>query len=622
MSRPAQELTFVRDVGSSLGNVWKSLLGTALLYKAIAVTILTPVFTGAWHLVLALSGDAVLSDAQIAGFFLGPFGWLCGLLMAAIWLVIEAMEQATLLYVIASKSEGATAKSISAIRFALRNAREIFSVAVCLVAFTIACILPILLLGAAAFRLLLGEFDINYYLSAKPAEFLVAIGFGTVLALSLFLLLVWLFSGWFLALPLALFEDKRGRDALFESRRRIGSHRRRVVWWILGWAGVVLLSQLIVSAVVGALGQVLIPHQATSIFSIAVRVGVFALLIAASSLAVNLFASMTLAGVMFHGLKVLDAGSSHRIAAKVSQEDARTKSRLNVVTLPRVIASTVILALLAVTTGYILLESIRPRDAVQIMAHRGASYAAPENTLAAFRKAIEDGADWIELDVQETADGEVVVAHDSDLMKAANHRLKIWDATMEDLADIDIGSWFDAKYSNERVPTLREVLRLCRDRIGVIIELKYYGHDVNLEQRVVEIVEAEGMADQILVMSLKPAGIAKLKSIRPSWKCGLLLSVYVGDLKKIDADFLAINARFGTRQFVDRAEKLGKDVFVWTVNDAATMSQMLNRRVDGILTDRPDLARRVIDEREELNSAERLLAEVSVLFQPAKDTPQ
>ncbi len=159
---------------------------------------------------------------------------------------------------------------------------------------------------------------------------------------------------------------------------------------------------------------------------------------------------------------------------------------------------------------------------------------------------------------------------------------------------------------------------MCKDKVGVNIELKYYGHDQQLEQRVVEIVESEQMTDQIMVMSLKPEGIAKMKALRPNWQCGLLLSVYVGKLKNIEADFLAVNSTFATRNFVRRAHKSEKQVFVWTVNDAATMSQALNRNVNGILTDRPELAKQVLKQRSQMSSVERLLAELAVLFnQPA-----
>ena len=127
--------------------------------------------------------------------------------------------------------------------------------------------------------------------------------------------------------------------------------------------------------------------------------------------------------------------------------------------------------MIALATGAIALQSVRLEDDVEIMAHRGSSWAAPENTMAAFRQAIADGADWIELDVQETADGAVVVLHDSDFMKLAGNKLKIWDATMDDLKDIDIGSRFAPEFKDERVPTLGEVLDECKGKIQVNIEL-------------------------------------------------------------------------------------------------------------------------------------------------------
>ena len=117
---------------------------------------------------------------------------------------------------------------------------------------------------------------------------------------------------------------------------------------------------------------------------------------------------------------------------------------------------------------------------------------APENTLAAVEVALAAATDWVEIDVQETADGEVVVLHDSDLKKVAGVDLKIWDATWEDLQEIDVGSFFSPEFSDQRVPKLEEVLALCRGRAGVVIELKYYGHQVRLEERVAEIVDRIG----------------------------------------------------------------------------------------------------------------------------------
>lgn len=266
---------------------------------------------------------------------------------------------------------------------------------------------------------------------------------------------------------------------------------------------------------------------------------------------------------------------------------------------------------LAAASGVAAIHSVRLDDDVEIMAHRGSSREAPENTMAAFRKAIEAGADWIELDVQETADGEVVVFHDSDFMKLSGRKLKIWDATMDDLKEIDIGSWYSPDFKEERVPTLAEVLDECKGKIKVNIELKYYGHDQQLEQRIVEIVESRGMASDVVAMSLKKNGVTKLKALRPDWKVGLLMSVSAGNLKKVEADFLAVNARFASRNLIRTGHRAGKEVYVWTVNDAFTMSTMISRGVDGILTDKPALARQVLEQRAQMSGPERLLLELA-----------
>jgi glycerophosphoryl diester phosphodiesterase len=145
----------------------------------------------------------------------------------------------------------------------------------------------------------------------------------------------------------------------------------------------------------------------------------------------------------------------------------------------------------------------------------------------------------------------------------------------------------------------------------VNIELKYYGHDDQLEQRVVEIVEALDMAPNVVVMSLESDGVKKMKLLRPSWKVGLLMSVSAGGLKNIDADFVAVNASFADRGCIWSAHDAGKEVYVWTVNDAPTLSAMMSRGVDGLITDAPALARSVHELRAALSPAERVLLELA-----------
>ena len=265
-------------------------------------------------------------------------------------------------------------------------------------------------------------------------------------------------------------------------------------------------------------------------------------------------------------------------------------------------------------TGAALIGDIQTEDKTAIVAHRGAAGKAPENTLAAVQRAIEDKADWVEVDVQETADGEVVVIHDSDFMKLAGNKVKVWEATLAQIGDIDIGSWFDPSFSAERVPTLSKVLEAARGKAKVVIELKYYGHDQKLEQRVVDVVEAAGMVNETAIMSLKYDAVSKIRSLRPDWKIGLLSATAIGDLSNLDTDFLAVATGMVSAGFVRRAHDAGKQVFAWTVNDPVSMSRMISLGVDGIITDEPEMARRVLADRAELSTVERLLIHTALLF--------
>jgi glycerophosphoryl diester phosphodiesterase len=249
----------------------------------------------------------------------------------------------------------------------------------------------------------------------------------------------------------------------------------------------------------------------------------------------------------------------------------------------------------------------RRNQPVLVIAHRGSSATAPENTLAAFRLAAEQGADFIEFDVQESADGEVVVMHDSDLMKVGGSPLKVWETQAAELRAVDIGSRTGPQFSAERVPTLAETLAAIKGRSRAIVELKSYGHAQRLEERVVEIVEAAGMVDGSIFMSLDHEMVRKVKQLRPSWRSGVLVAKALGDLTSLGADFLAVEARLATRSFVRQAHRAGQDVYVWTVNDPAWMLAAMSNGVDGLITDAPDLARRAVERRASMSDAQRVM---------------
>jgi glycerophosphoryl diester phosphodiesterase len=197
--------------------------------------------------------------------------------------------------------------------------------------------------------------------------------------------------------------------------------------------------------------------------------------------------------------------------------------------------------------------------------------------------------------------------HDSDLMRVGGSPLKVWEAAAADLRAVDIGSRTAARFSAERVPTLAETLAACKDGSRVVVELKSYGHDQRLEEKVVSIVEAAGMVNDSIFMSLNHDMVRKVKQLRPSWRAGVLVAKAVGDLTSLGADFLAVEARLATRALVRQAHRAGQEVYVWTLNDPAWMLAAMSNGVDGLITDKPDLARRVVERRAQMTDAQRIV---------------
>jgi glycerophosphoryl diester phosphodiesterase len=254
-----------------------------------------------------------------------------------------------------------------------------------------------------------------------------------------------------------------------------------------------------------------------------------------------------------------------------------------------------------------LSRQIEDRPPVRVTAHRGHARAAPENTLSAMRKAIESGADYVEMDVRLTADGKVVLLHDRDLKRVAGVPRRLDEMSYEEVRPLDVGSWFDPAFAGERVPTLAEVMDLCRGKIRLNIELKVLGPDRRLAREVADLVRQHGFEADCLVTSLSYDALLEAKQRNPRLRTGLVVAHALGDVSRVEVDALSVRADFLSDEILRAAHGLGREVHVWTVNDAGQMTRLMNRGVDNIITSDPDLAIRVRDEWAGLTWAERLV---------------
>jgi glycerophosphoryl diester phosphodiesterase len=597
-----QALHVVRDVRAS----WKQLVLTDVACKALAFIVLTPLISVVFHLFIWRSGRTILVDEDILQFLLEPAGLACLLVTGVLTTAIWAWELAALMAIVCAAEHGRQLSVSNALQYAAGQAWAVVRLAARVVVFTLLAVTPFLAALGLVYWAFLTRFDINYYLAEKPPAFWIAVGCAAPIGLGMAAVLLRLTTNWFCALPLVCFEATPPRSALRVSRQRVQGRRGTVVLWVAMWLAITLLMSSLSTSVVLFAARILIPRAAGSLALLLLAVGTGLMVWSGLHLAINVFAMTSLAGVCYRGYRHL-ASPKELTVEQLLRAAGPSRGPASWITGKHLAVTAVGGSILAAGIGIVAVHSVSTTDHCEVIAHRGASGSAPENTMAAVRQAVDERTDWVEIDVQESADGEVVVFHDSDFMKLAHRDLNIWNATAAELKEIDIGGWFHADYRGERVPTLADVLNFCRGKCGVVIELKYYGHDQSLERRVVQIVDAHDTPSEIMIMSLRLQGIKKVRQLRPAWRVGLLTAVAASDVSGAPADFLAVNAGLATRSFIRDAHQQGKEVFVWTVDDPASMSMLIGRGVDGIITNQPALARRVLADRARLSSVERLL---------------
>lgn len=232
---------------------------------------------------------------------------------------------------------------------------------------------------------------------------------------------------------------------------------------------------------------------------------------------------------------------------------------------------------------------------IQITAHRGSSKAAPENTMAAIERAVEDMADFVEIDVQETSDGVVVLGHDSSLKRVAGVAGAISSYTFEDLKNLDAGRWFSAEYEGERIPSLEEVMEYCKGRVDINIEIKNLGPGSPLPDKVAELIEKHQMKEQCVVTSTRMSYLVRMKELDEEIRTGYIISAAYGDYYSSESiDFISIRSSFVSERLVEAAHEKGKAVHAWTVNNKSEMERMKMLGVDNIITDYPVRAREIL----------------------------
>ncbi|MFR1934422.1 MAG: glycerophosphoryl diester phosphodiesterase membrane domain-containing protein, partial [Clostridioides difficile] len=232
------------------------------------------------------------------------------------------------------------------------------------------------------------------------------------------------------------------------------------------------------------------------------------------------------------------------------------------------------------------------------IAHRAGAEMAPENTLAAIEEASHAKADYAEIDVQETKDGELIVLHDSNFKRTTGVDKNVWDVNYNEVKTYDAGSfyyygkgYYDEKFVGEKIPTLKEMIKYSKGKVKLLIEIKLNGHEKgDVVKKVVQLIKENNFENQCIVASMDKTILQKVKKLDENLLTCYFMAIAYGDFSKLNyVDIYGIESTFVNKTVVEKIHKMNKKIFVWTVNSDSLIEKMLDLNVDSIITDNPYL---------------------------------
>jgi glycerophosphoryl diester phosphodiesterase len=551
---------------------------------------------------VAASGQYAVSDNDLLTFFLSPQGILFLISSVGFVLAFWFAEQVGLL-IISVKAVFEKKISVSLVLWEqITHLPALIRLGLLQAGGYLAVSVPFVLGVGLVYWLLLREWDLYYYINVQPPSWWIALSIAGTISAGYFLLAAWLYARWLFAIPILVFEGATPLEALRKSWRQTRGRFWElaiplVIWWV-----VVILSSAAMTWLVRVVAADLLVHIGYTLKAVIPAV------IATLALIAILDILWFIIGKIVHLMLV-----SGFYLEKTDQRQALSPSApvtgiLSPAALKRIgwlIAGIVLV--MGISTGAAFIQGFNINRAIEITGHRGSKVRAPENTLSALRQAIDEGADFAEIDVQTTADGVVVLLHDADLRRVASVNRRLRDTHYHELKDIDVGSWFAPEFRDERIPTLQEAIDLARGRIKLNIELKFTWSDPTLVEKVGNIIRQNGFSSDCVVSSLNFKAVTQIKQAFSELPTGFIVFKAAGNLARMEADFMSINAAKATPRLVRRLHHHGRAVHVWTVNDFNNVISMLEVGVDNIITDYPRDVRRYLEDWNALSDTEKIV---------------
>ena len=578
----------IRWITRIIGKNWKAFVSFEVLIKIIFAVVILPLFRVLFDQSLRLSGMRYLTAENLKRFLRSPLPFVCFILIGLLYALLEIFELGVLICLLDQCRHGRKASMGQALVWSAGSCKRLFT-------------------GKRSFRmvpavLVLSPFFhfatlVNMFWSYSVSERLVKflrmrwyrIGFFAVFCFAFFLL----FLRWMFACHYFQLEKKDGHDAL-KSSRMLGKRTNVLRSFLPVISSQIIMTLvyvclLIVGLLLADLGRHLLRLNGAAVSTFQV---VFI------NIGVSVFDAFILV-VTYAGISELFYRGKHKIHENIpsitlgQEEPAVWEKKAVWAERSLYLGSFVILILYFafVSRGTFRLR-IHGLQTMQVTAHRGASMFFPENTMPAFEGALTQGADWIELDVQESADGQIYVMHDTSFDRTTDATGNAWETDWPVIADMDAGSWFGEEFTGTRVPLLTDAIAFAKETgIALNIEIKPSGHEKKLTEEVIRIIEEMQFGEQCVITSQMYDVVRKVKEIDPEIYTVYVMGLAYGKINRLkDADAFSIRSTSISRSLVRDLHNRGLEVYAWTVDSRHNINRMIDFGVDNIITNNVPLA--------------------------------
>jgi len=586
-------INFRQIMGRGIALIWQSgsgILVYALLFGLLAAGVLLPPLLELLHVLGRYEGNGIVGNYTVIPWILSGRGALWGVLLLSSSVILLMLFLAGLFLLFALRRETKVLRRIF-LHELWSRLPEIIGVSARWSLLVLVAVLILGLVPGLGFLIFLREHDINYYLKSHPFEWWAVLGCSAVWVGSVGFILLRVLLRISLLFPLWVRRSSGIREAARESWDLTRGQERRLFVLLLVPGLSVILVHFALNLGIFSLMEWLLPLVAGT------KQGV--LCVIAGSLLLFIVESFAL---LCAGIALICAIWNllcEEYCPSFATQDAETSTRRSVDS--RAIRSLVLVGTCAGLAVYVFQTVVHfPVDVTarrtMVVAHRGGAAEAPENSVESFRLVLTNGySDMIEMDVAMTADGVLILAHDSDLMRQAGEPRKLADISWDEMRTFTLMTPQSRGQQFAPVSRLEDALTAIAATCPMIIEFKHSKRTPELVSRTITMVKEFGLMTNVVFMSLDYDDILAVQSLAPDARTGYFVSVEMGDFLGLEIDAIAPRHNLITRAVMKKARNRGLPVFAWTVDDPARILELLDMGVDAIITNEPNRTGKVVD---------------------------